>query len=161
MYAIVKNEHKNLIEQTTYHYYMLNIRYLVFCNDLGSHTSPLQALKNWSDLIKIEVWEVDDFSPLREANGKTLYNLYVPRQMDYITKCMKHFKEQHRTWAAFIDPDEYMVFSTVTDNDNKCIYDKSSIMTINNQPTYKIQHNAKNWPKKCKSTVPFYKAIRE
>jgi len=143
--AIIKDDNNNLIEWTAYHYTMINMRHLVLCNDLDSVSSPLDILHRWQNLTKIDVWDVDKFSPPRLVNNEKTYVPYKYRQMDCIQQCIKHFKVHNRTWALFIDPDEFITFNPVTDDDNKCIFDK-----VGNQSTFDVVYDELLVPENCK-----------
>ena len=124
MCAIIKDENNNLLEWTAYHYTMINLRHLIFCNDVDSVSSPLHILDRWKDLIQIDVWEVNEFSPPKTVGNETMYDHYKKRQRRCFAKCMNHFMSYNRTWALFIDPDEFLTFNPVADDDDKCIFDK-------------------------------------
>ena len=144
MCTIVKNEKNNLLEWTAYHYYMINMRHLVLCDDLNSVTSPHQILNNWKEVIKIDIWGVDEFSPPRIINNDTTYKSYETRQLHCLRKCMHHFKQHNRTWVAFIDADEYLAFNPVAEDDDKCMFKKSK--NVSSASAFEIVYDNK---RKC------------
>ena len=147
MCAIIKDENNNLLEWTAYHYTMINLRHLILCNDLDSVSSPLKILDRWKSMIKVDVWEVNDFSPPRVVRNKTSYRDYVGRQMQCFRKCMDRFKKYNRTWSIYIDPDEYLTFNPVADDDDKCIFYENE----GNQSNTKFMvYNESLLPKNCK-----------
>jgi hypothetical protein len=104
-----------------YHYYMMNLRYIVVHPDPSSRTSPESVLNLWRDRIHFEVWDrsrfTNDTYEVDNPGGRHTdqqmtnkrSNEYVRRQMDFFHSCATHLKARNRTWTSFQDNDEYLV----------------------------------------------------
>jgi hypothetical protein len=118
-----------LPEWLAYHYYVMNLRYVVIHPDPRSKGSPLPVLDQWKDRIHIVEWTdpstfsgntydaVSDASDasrnrtaaekLERAQEQTKW--FFRRQIDFYNSCAMHMKSQNRTWTSFHDSDEFMV----------------------------------------------------
>jgi hypothetical protein len=115
------------IFRIAYHYYMMNLRYLIVAVDEKSTSSPSRVLDAWRGRISIEEWthtsnysDMDfDLIFLREHGDPKLIdpkdrirfhsNLYVDRQAAFYQSCAVHLKLKNRTWTSFHDVDEFLV----------------------------------------------------
>ena len=140
--TMVKDENDMLLEWTAYHYHMINLRHLIVCNSKTSTTSPLEVLDRWKDMgLKIEVLKKRDYAPWH-CRGRTTNNWYANYLSDQkccVETCIRHFKEQNRKWAFFIDPDEYITFNPVERDDSKRIFQQ--VDRSNPDSSYKVMHN--------------------
>jgi hypothetical protein len=121
-----------------YHYYVMNLRYLVVHPDPRSKGSPSPVLDRWRDRIHIVEWsDPSNFSdqtydglelqPGRNESStaqrasliQELSDRYVQRQIDFFHACAMHLKSQNRTWTSFHDNDEFMVAVSRTIRGNR------------------------------------------
>jgi hypothetical protein len=116
-----------LTEWIAFHYYMMNLRYIVVSVDERSRTSPYEVLDRWRDRITIVVWthysnftDVDFEGLLVEEHGfpdllnpkeliRIRSNMYVYRQVEFYQACAMHLRSMNRTWTSFHDVDEFLV----------------------------------------------------
>jgi hypothetical protein len=120
-------------EWLAYHYYVMNLRYVVIHPDPRSKTSPKPVLDQWRDQIHFvewsdpsnfsdQVYEVQDLPTDRNESSTEVDALiiqqrsaaYVRRQIDFFQACAMHMKSQNRTWTSFHDNDEFMVIVSRT-----------------------------------------------
>ena len=137
---------------------MINLRHLILCNDVDSASSPLEILDEWRSIIKINILNASDF-PKRKIN-ETFYKVYEERQKQCFRRCIRIFENDNRKWALFIDPDEYLTFNTVSEDDNKCIFDRVSNnhqrndrSNITSPARFKVVYNENKDLKKCKKIL--------
>jgi hypothetical protein len=124
-------------EWLAYHYYVMNLRYLVLHPDPRSKTSPGPVLDRWRDRIHIVEWtdpsrftnatyfEYDDVESDDTTRDRTppkrketqiweQSELLVQRQLDFYQACAMHMRSQNRTWTSFHDNDEFLVVVSET-----------------------------------------------
>jgi len=142
---LIKDENNNLPEWIAYHYHTLPLRHLVVAIDPNSMTSPMDILKQWNNTfgMEITVWNDSDYLP-KGIQGPLPWNAtksHVPihrkRQRWFYQKCIKYLHARKRTWTAFIDADEYIVFNSVNDQDNKTLFRKIRSIPETNRSSYK------------------------
>lgn len=115
--VMFKDDTHRLIEWLAYHYHVLRLRHVVIGVDGGSVTYPTEIVDRYNDLMKITLWPKDIFAPDSDMNvserkkNMDAANLYIRRQTLFLRKCALHLKDQDRSWTAFIDPDEYLLFN--------------------------------------------------
>jgi hypothetical protein len=116
-----------LTEWIAFHYYTMNLRYIVVSVDERSRTSPYEVLDKWRDRLSIVVWthysnftDVDFEGLLVEEHGdpelldpmeliRIRSNMYVYRQVEFYQACAMHLRSRNRTWTSFHDVDEFLV----------------------------------------------------
>jgi hypothetical protein len=114
-----------LVEWLAYHYYMLNLRYVVVHVDPFSQTRPYPVLDRWKRRMRVVVWthlsnftnaSLYDYDSLRSMNQSASAEyvqkrtvLHRKRQLDFYHGCARHLKQRNRTWTSFHDNDEYVV----------------------------------------------------
>jgi hypothetical protein len=121
-------------EWLAYHYYVMNLRYLVIHPDPRSKTSPGPVLDRWRDRIQIVEWtdpsrftnatyfEYDDVenddtnrsvgTPPKKKKETRIWEQseqLVQRQLDFYQACAMHMRSENRTWTSFHDNDEFLV----------------------------------------------------
>jgi hypothetical protein len=120
-------------EWIAYHYYMMNLRYLVVHPDPRSKTSPAPVLDKWRDRIAIVEWtHSSNFSNYTyELDPRFVASLIVnneseqiieektkdffKRQVDFYQACAFHLRSRNRTWTSFHDNDEFLVVASQAD----------------------------------------------
>jgi hypothetical protein len=104
-----------LPEWIAYHYYTMNLRYLVVHPDPRSKTSPSHVLDKWKDRMTIVEWSpANNFStfniPTSTNDSLTRkVELLVRRQVHFYQSCALYLRSRNRTWTSFHDSDEYIV----------------------------------------------------
>jgi hypothetical protein len=104
-----------LPEWIAYHYYTMNLRYLVVHPDPRSKTSPSAVLDKWKDRMTIVEWSpannFSTFSVPTWANDSLTrkVDLLVRRQVHFYQSCALYLRSRNRTWTSFHDSDEYIV----------------------------------------------------
>jgi hypothetical protein len=104
-----------LTEWVAYHYYMMNLRYVVVAVDPRSRTDPWDALDKWKARMTIEVWTHDaNFTDLNFAiqegdSPRRKTKRLIQRQGAFYQACAMHLKALNRTWTSFHDSDEFLV----------------------------------------------------
>jgi hypothetical protein len=117
---LVMDDNHRLVEWLAYHYYLLPLRHLIILPDSKSRTSPNEILDRWRPYMNIEVWGDDDFMDdnLRnyikdkDSNPFNGFLVHTKRQETFYKRCALSLQEQNRTWATFIDVDEYVVINS-------------------------------------------------
>jgi hypothetical protein len=104
-----------LTEWIAYHYYTMNLRFLVVHPDPRSKTSPSDVLDKWKDRMTIVEWSpasnFSTFSVPTHANDSLTrkVDLLVRRQVHFYQSCALYLRSRNRTWTSFHDSDEYLV----------------------------------------------------
>jgi hypothetical protein len=119
-------------EWLAYHYYVMNLRYLVIHPDPRSRTSPSPVLDRWRDRIHIVEWtdpsqftdavyfDLDTVQEGDESNRNRTEFIWeqtqqlVHRQVDFYQACGMHMRSHNRTWTSFHDNDEFLVVVSQT-----------------------------------------------
>lgn len=132
---LISEDNHYLVEWLAYHYWFLPLRRLIVAVDPASRTSPGKILHRYRHLIDITMWnDTDVFGP-QTKNGthdvtvttaikehfsfraldqvvkipvqnRLLRHRY--RQSLVFSKCLAQFRNEHRTWVALLDTDEYI-----------------------------------------------------
>lgn len=110
---LIMDGNHRLPEWLAYHYYVLNLRYLVVAVDPSSRTSPAFILKRWNGRIKVVQWSDANFTSRhltrREGDSeKKILDLHRTRQWVFYNACSRHLKEHGRRWTIYIDTDEFL-----------------------------------------------------
>jgi hypothetical protein len=105
---IFKDDNHRLIEWIAYHYYAMNLRFLVIALDPYSKTSPQPVIDRWKNRMTIHIWNDKDYLP-RNIARKNKREEYLERQQSFNRKCAVFSMQQNRTWTTFYDVDEYVV----------------------------------------------------
>jgi hypothetical protein len=118
---LLKDDNDRLAEWMAYHWLVLPLKYLVVGIDPTGTSSPKHILDTWNDNhmgIEIELWNDVDYGHWvnEELDEK---HKHRARQKRFLAECERHHKEKGRTWLAIIDPDEYITFNTINDDDPK------------------------------------------
>jgi hypothetical protein len=135
------------VEWIAYHYFVMNLRYLVILNDRFSRYSPKPILDKWRKYMVIEEWKDEDFmdedhkkraySFLAERDKKSRQNrqqYHMERQAHYYRYCALHMQAMNRTWVSFHDVDEYYVInSEVVKNATERMQEPGSVLKVLNQ----------------------------
>jgi Glycosyl transferase family 2 len=103
-----------LTEWVAYHYYMMNLRYVLVAVDPRSRTDPWDVLRKWKARMTIEVWTHDanytDLNlTLTEGDSlKEKRRKHIRRQSTFYQQRAMHLKALNRTWTSFHDSDEFL-----------------------------------------------------
>jgi len=120
---LTKDDNHKLVEWLAYHHHVLPLQHLVVAVDPKSITSPKKLFNRWRMRgMIIEQWADENFMPPKElewsrSNISTLrtdagrYHLHKKRQKRFISHCLRHLRNQNRTWTILIDSDEYLQFN--------------------------------------------------
>jgi hypothetical protein len=135
---LIKDDNEILSEWLAYHYYAMNLRYLVVAVDPTSHTSPSAILDIWkahTDL-RIMIWTDEAYMP-ESFKGEQIRRRFVRngrwhedreddeqvqqdvlrisnhryRQLMFVSSCFRHMRVENRTFVAHIDTDEYVTLN--------------------------------------------------
>jgi hypothetical protein len=118
-----------LYEWMAYHYYMMNLRFVVIHPDPKSQTSPQPVLDLWRSRMVIVEWtHVSNFTNatynVDETNDPTLRDhpdivarrraaAHIKRQLDFYHGCARFLRAHNQTWTTFQDNDEFVVATKV------------------------------------------------
>ena len=120
---MVMDDNHLLVEWIAYHYFVMNMRYLVVLPDPQSRFSPKPVLDRWRDKMTIVEWTYEDYMEedhLDEAMAFLNSTNSTPedaqvyhnkRQNEFLRKCAMHMKDHDRKWVSFHDVDEYYVIN--------------------------------------------------
>ena len=118
---LLKGDSDRLAEWLAYHWLVLPLKYLVVAVDPTGTTSPEKILNLWKTSgmgMEIDMWNDVDYGHwLNEALDEK--HKHRARQKLFLSECEKYHKKKGRSWLAVIDPDEYITFNTINDNDPK------------------------------------------
>jgi hypothetical protein len=120
----VMDDNHRLVEWIAYHYYVMNLRYLVILADPKSRVFPQPVLDKWRDKLTIVEWKDTDFMNEKQLSFSAivhnstkvtskilLQKHHNMRQNGFLQECAVHMKEHKRTWVSFTDVDEYYVIN--------------------------------------------------
>lgn len=119
----VMDDNHRLIEWIAYHYFVMQLRYLVILPDPKSLVWPKPVLDKWRKYMTIVEWSDADYMTEQQYNiSLSFRNMTEPpkklaqhhhnmRQNSFLKKCAVHMKEHDRTWVSFTDVDEYYVIN--------------------------------------------------
>jgi hypothetical protein len=133
---MVMDDNHRLVEWISYHYFVMNLRYLVVHADPLSLSTPKPILDRWRSSeynMTIVEWSEQDFmgpkqqkalrSALKEKRGpvEKAQKKHNVRQNTFYRQCALHMKENRRKWVSFHDVDEYYVINSdlVKDSDRR------------------------------------------
>jgi hypothetical protein len=124
---MVMDDNHRLVEWIAYHYFVLNLRYLVILPDRFSNYWPKPILDKWRKYMVIEEWKdetfmdeahtkrTNDFLAGRDkANRQAKQSYHMQRQAHFYRYCALHMQAKNRTWVSFHDVDEYYVLNSET-----------------------------------------------
>jgi hypothetical protein len=150
---MVMDDNHRLVEWIAYHYFVMNLRYLVILPDQFSRYSPKPILDKWRKYMVIEEWKDDDFMDedhrkrassflasrdTRSRQNKQQY--HKERQAHYYRYCALHMQAMNRTWVSFHDVDEYYVInSEVVENATERMREPGSVLKVLNQVQSVVQ----------------------
>lgn len=133
---LVMGDNHLLVEWLAYHYTTLPLKRLIVAMDPRSATSPLPVLERWKGKINYTTWADNDYADEEELqkNGckmkenaelraklanktlgkkvlETVHWTWVHRlrQPMFMHACAKQLRKENRSWAVYIDTDEYLV----------------------------------------------------
>jgi hypothetical protein len=112
-----KDDTHLLTEWLAYHYHVLLLRRLIIGVDGGPESFPMDLINRYSGRIQITLWSRNIFAPDWMMNSTDRHRNYddaqkhIRRQMLLLRQCALRLKHENRTWTAFLDPDEYLVFN--------------------------------------------------
>jgi hypothetical protein len=141
------DDNHRLVEWIAYHYFVMNLRYLVILPDRFSRYSPKPILDKWRKYMVIDEWKDEDF--MDEDHKKRAYSFlavrdkksrqkrqqyHMERQAHYYRYCALHMQAMNRTWVSFHDVDEYYVInSEVVKNATERMREPGSVLNVLNQ----------------------------
>eukprot|EP00977_Amphora_coffeiformis_P011905 scaffold2915_cov181-Amphora_coffeaeformis.AAC.4 len=113
---LIMDDNHRLPEWLAYHYFALNLRYLVVAVDPGSRTTPSSILDRFRRRMKIVEWSDRHFTTMRlhrreNASEEWITAQHRTRQWLFYTSCTRHLKQHNRRWTAFIDTDEFITIN--------------------------------------------------
>jgi hypothetical protein len=116
---LLMDENPRLPEWLAYHYFAMNLRYLVVHSDPRSMTSPSHILDKWrrhTDMMILE-WGEGNYTDGGDAlkiqpntSDWDLFKIYLRRQKMLYRSCTDHFLSNTSgiKYAIYTDPDEYI-----------------------------------------------------
>lgn len=122
---LIMDENQRLPEWLAYHYFAMNLRYLVVLPDPKSLTSPRRILDKWrrhTDMTIVE-WEDRNITnrnlvPGPKASAVELHQHHNLRQRLLYKACTDHFLNNNATtgikYSMYIDVDEYVAINSRT-----------------------------------------------
>lgn len=116
---LLKDENHRIAEWLAYHWLILPLKYIVVAVDPTSATSPESILQLWSSLdmgLEIVIWNDMDFGHWVDDEMDEVHK-HRDRQKRLICECLKYHQSKNRTWVAIIDPDEFITYNIIGDND--------------------------------------------
>ena len=117
---LIKDDNHRLEEWLAYHWLVLPLKFLVVTLDPTGTTSPRSILQLWnnSDMgMNIVFWNDVDIGHWIDSESDEKHQ-HRARQKKFIAACQRYHKERNRTWAAIIDPDEYITYNLIGDNED-------------------------------------------
>ena len=154
---LVMDDNHRLTEWISYHYYVMNLRYLVIAVDPHSRTSPDSLLQRWNQTdpasskekafpsLMIETWTDTDFAAnaslllIKETdNPQVKKNKHRSRQGQFYHACAQHLQRKGRRWTSFHDTDEFISINTQVVNDKglALLQQPGSVLKIVKQYAY-------------------------
>jgi len=116
---LLKDDNDRLSEWLAYHWLTLPLKYLVVAVDPTGMTSPKHVLDIWreSDMgMDIVLWDDADYGHWinHELDDK---HKHRDRQKRFLAECQRHHKAKGREYVAVIDPDEFVTYNTISDDE--------------------------------------------
>jgi len=118
---VVKDDNDRLSEWIAYHWLTLPLKYLVVAVDPTGNTSPAKVLSLFNDTkynlgMEITLWNDADFGHWIDETMDGVHK-HRARQKRFLATCKRYHKARNRSWIAVIDPDEYLTFNILSDDD--------------------------------------------
>ena len=144
---MVMDDNHRLVEWLAYHYFVMNLRYLVILPDQFSRFWPTEILNKWRKYMVIEELKDQDymdedhaqraavFLKIRNTTSRRAKQQYhMERQSNFYRYCALHLQAKNRTWVSFHDVDEYYVInSQVVNNAMERMREPGSVVVVLNQ----------------------------
>lgn len=118
---ILKDDNDRLAEWIAYHWLVLPLKYLVVGVDPNGKISPHEIVSLFNDTkynlgMEIMLWNDVDYGHWVDEEMDDVHK-HRDRQKRFLYTCQKYHKRKGRSWLAFIDPDEYITFNILSDDD--------------------------------------------
>lgn len=116
---LLRDDNDRLPEWIAYHWLVLPLKYLVIAIDPNSTTSPQKIIDQWTaaDLgIEIILWHDVDYNHWINPELDEKHQ-HRQRQKHFLARCEQYHKEKGRDWLAIIDPDEFITYNIIADDD--------------------------------------------
>jgi len=116
---VLKDDNDRLPEWLAYHWLVLPLKYLIIAIDPTGTTTPEKIIHPWKTLDKgmeIVLWNDVDYNHSIDEELDEKHQ-HRQRQKHFLAKCMLHHKERNRSWVAIVDPDEFITYNTIIDDD--------------------------------------------
>jgi hypothetical protein len=122
--VMVMDDNHRLVEWIAYHYFVMNMRYLVVLPDPNSRFSPDPVLDRWREYMTIVTWTDEDFVDEEHKQKSLAYHRASNSSKDdaqwqhnyhqnhFLRKCAIDMKEKGKKWVSFHDVDEYYVINS-------------------------------------------------
>eukprot|EP00588_Corethron_pennatum_P000130 CAMPEP_0194298508 /NCGR_PEP_ID=MMETSP0169-20130528/60200_1 /TAXON_ID=218684 /ORGANISM="Corethron pennatum, Strain L29A3" /LENGTH=690 /DNA_ID=CAMNT_0039048503 /DNA_START=1307 /DNA_END=3380 /DNA_ORIENTATION=+ len=106
---LVCDDNHFLIEWIAYHYFAVDLRYLIVTRDPRCRTSPDHILDRWRDKLTIEYWNDSRF--LEIDGDKTVLETHRARQSQFYIECLRTLKRKNQSWVLLTDTDEFVTIN--------------------------------------------------
>ena len=127
---VLKDDNDRLSEWIAYHYLTLPLKYLIVAVDPTGKTTPRDIVNVWNgtntnesddkidvDLgVEILLWDDADYGHWIDEEMDDIHK-HRHRQKTFLAQCQKYHKARNRTWIALVDPDEYITYNILSDDD--------------------------------------------
>jgi hypothetical protein len=119
---VVKDDNDRISEWIAYHWLILPLKYLVVAVDPTGKTSPRKILNLFNDTQKYDLgmeillWDDADYGHWIDEELDEVHK-HRSRQKRFLAQCQKYHKARNRTWLAVIDPDEFITYNIISDDD--------------------------------------------
>jgi hypothetical protein len=117
---VLKDDNDRLSEWMAYHWQTLPLTHLIVATDPTGKTTSREILQLWNstemDMMDIILWDDADYGHWINDELDDLHK-HRDRQKRFLAECMKYHKARGRSWTALIDPDEYITFNILSDDD--------------------------------------------
>jgi hypothetical protein len=137
---LIKDDNDILDEWIAYHYYTLDLRYILVAIDPTSVTSPEPTLSKWRQLtdMRVQIWKDENFMPqsfLNETQTKdNLIERHRNRQSVFLGRCLRHMRRIHEknpaTFVMHVDTDEYVVINPATRSNKTLAGEQSAVLNL-------------------------------
>lgn len=116
---LLKDDNDRLSEWIAYHWLVLPLKYLVVAIDPTGTTSPEKILNLWKEAdlgLEISLWNDVDYGHWINEKLDDLHK-HRDRQKRFLYECQRFHKKNNRSWVAVIDPDEYITYNLIQDDE--------------------------------------------
>ncbi len=117
---VLKDDNDRLSEWMAYHWLTLPLTHLIIATDPTGKTTAREIIELWNsteiDMMDILLWDDADYGHWINEELDDLHK-HRDRQKRFLAECMKHHKREGRDWVALVDPDEYITFNILADDD--------------------------------------------